>query len=154
MGEQAPEHQSRGLFGLLGKKEEEGNQTNVIHNHTTTPNYPADPLLASAAAEHSHGHAGQLTAEEAEQEKNAGLLGKIHRKNSASSSSSRDEEEGGEEKRQGARKKKGVKENLPAGRNSSDQCGRQGECGGQGEKKEGLVDKIKDKLPGHRNTNE
>jgi hypothetical protein len=97
MAEQAPEHQDRGMFGLFGKKkEEEGRQDDQItqtpatytHNEAQTEAasyYPTSPH----EVEHGpgHGHEGQLTPEEAEQQKHKGLVGKLHRTHSSSSSS-------------------------------------------------------------------
>lgn len=98
MAEQAPEHQDRSLFGLFGKKEEEGEKYDekiIPPPATQTDNeaqteaasyYPAAP---QPGIEHcqGHGHEGQLTPEEAEQQKHKGLMGKLHRTNSSSSSS-------------------------------------------------------------------
>nr|ABU89744.1 dehydrin-like protein [Picea abies] len=160
MAEQAPEHQDRGMFGLFGKKkEEEGRQDDQItqtpathtHNEAQTEAasyYPTSPH----EVEHGpgHGHEGQLTPEEAEQQKHKGLVGKLHRTHSSSSSSSSDEEEEGGKKKEVGRKKKGAKdknkEKLPVGgQHSSDQRA------DEEEKKAGLLDKIKEKLPGHDN---
>nr|ABS58629.1 dehydrin 4 [Picea abies] len=146
MAEQAPEHQDRGLFGLFGKKKEEGK-----HDDDQILHPPATHTQNEAAG---HGHEGQLTPEEAEKQKHTGLLGKLHRghthTHSSSSSSSSDEEEEGRKKKEGGRKKKGAKdknkEKLPGGgQHSSDQRA------GEEEKKAGLLDKIKEKLPGHDN---
>lgn len=167
MAEQAPEHQDRGLFGLFGNKKEEKEGTQNVQNMhppaAQTHNQSQSQSQAEAAAyypsppQHGADHCqGQVTSEEAKQQKHTGLMGKLrpsHGSGSGSgSSSSSDEEEEGEKK--GGRKKKGQKGKLPGGRNSSDQCGREGEYGNQGVEKEGMMDKIKDKLPGHRNANE
>jgi hypothetical protein len=155
MAEQAPEHQDRGLFGLFGKKKEEGKhdddqilQPPATHTQTEAASYYPTP--PQHGVEHGHGHEGQLTPEEAEKQKHTGLLGKLHRTHSSSSSSSSDEEEEGRKKKEGGRKKKGAKdknkEKLPGGgQHSSDQRA------GEEEKKAGLLDKIKEKLPGHDN---
>nr|ABK24884.1 unknown [Picea sitchensis] len=154
MAEQAPEHQDRGLFGLFGKKKEEGKhdddqilQPPATHTQNEAASYYPTP---QHGVEHGHGHEGQLTPEEAEKQKHTGLLGKLHRTHSSSSSSSSDEEEEGRKKKEGGRKKKGAKdknkEKFPGGgQHSSDQCA------GEEEKKAGLLDKIKEKLPGHDN---
>lgn len=161
--ETVPEHQDRGLFGLFGKKEEETKQGDHIkppastHTQTQTRDahlYPTNPPHGAVvnqphAQGYGHGHAGQVTAAEAEKQQHTGLLGKLHRTNSSSSSSSSSSDEEGGKKKEGGRKKKGlkdkVKEKLPGGHQaSSDAHGH----GYEGEKK-GLVDKIKDKLPGH-----
>jgi len=157
MAEQAPESQDRSLFGLFGKKKEgEGKDNDQIiqppathtgHNAAQTDAasyYPNAPQHGVEQCQ-GHGHEGQFTPEEAEKQKHTGKLRPKH--GSGSSSSSSDEEEEGK-KKEGGRKKKGAKEKLPGVRNSSDQYGN------DGVKKEGLLDKIKDKLPGHGNTNE
>jgi len=92
MAEQAPEHQDRGLFGLFGKKKEEGKhdddqilQPPATHiQNEAASYYPTPP---QHGVEHGHGHEGQLTPEEAEKQKHTGLLGKLHRTHSSSSSS-------------------------------------------------------------------
>jgi len=168
MAEQAPEHQDRGLFGLFGKKKEEteGNHdpegkhddqimqppATQIQNEAQTEAASYYPAAPHHGVEHfqGHGHEGQLTPEEAEQQKHTGLLGKLHRNHSSSSSSSSDEEEeGGKKKKEGGRKKKGAKdktkEKFAEGEHhSSDQC-----APAEEEKKTGLIEKIKEKLPGH-----
>merc|ERR1711915_731836 len=72
---------------------------------------------------YGHGHAGQVTAAEAEKQQHTGLLGKLHRTNSSSSSSSSSSDEEGGKKKEGGRKKKGlkdkVKEKLPGGHQAS-----------------------------------
>jgi hypothetical protein len=171
MSQQAPENQDRGLFGLFGKKNEEteGTQNDqMMHPPATqTHNQPQGHAQGAGyyptAAQHGgeqyegQGHQGQVTSEEAEKKKRTGLMGKLHPAHgsgsgSGSSSSSDEEDEG--KKKEGGRKKKGSKEKRQGGRDSSDQYGRVGEYGDQGVKKEGMMDKIKDKLPGHRNANE
>jgi len=158
MAEQAQEQQDRGMFGLFGKKEEEGRQDDQItqtpathtHNEAQTEAasyYPTSPHEVEHGS--GHGYEGQLTPEEAEQQKHKGLVGKLHRTHSSSSSSSSDEEEEGGKKKEGERKKKGSKDKTkeklpPGGQHSSDQCA------GEEEKKAGMVDKIKEKLPGHQ----
>lgn len=165
--ETVPEHQDRGLFGLFGKKEGEAKQGEHIKppvsTHTQTPDahlYPTNPPHAAAvnqpnAQGYGHGHAGQVTAAEAEKQQHTGLLGKLHRTNSSSSSSSSSSDEEGGKKKEGGRKKKGlkdkIKEKLPGGHQASSDAhghGYEGEKRHEGEKK-GLVDKVKDKLPGH-----
>nr|WIW57673.1 dehydrin family protein DHN5 [Pinus tabuliformis] len=151
MAEEAPEHQDRGMFGLFGKKkEEEGKQgDHIVQTPAQTEAASYYPAAPHHGVEHGHGHEGQPTPEEAEQQKHTGLMGKLHRTNSSSSSSSSDEEGKGGKKKEGGRKKKGSKdkskEKLPgAGQHSSDQCG------GKEEKKTGLLDKIKEKIPGQQ----
>jgi len=159
MAEQAPEHQDRSLFGLFGKKKEEGKndddqilQPPAAHTQNESQAEAASyyPTPPQHGVEHGHGHEGQLTPEEAEKQKHTGLLGKLHRTHSSSSSSSSDEEEEGRKKKDGGKKKKGAKdknkEKFPGGaQHSSDQYA------GEVEKKAGLLDKIKEKLPGHHN---
>jgi hypothetical protein len=96
MAEQAQEQQDRGMFGLFGKKEEEGRQDDQItqtpathtHNEAQTEAasyYPTSPHEVEHGS--GHGYEGQLTPEEAEQQKHKGLVGKLHRTHSSSSSS-------------------------------------------------------------------
>nr|UPC69859.1 dehydrin 3 [Larix kaempferi] len=161
MAEQAPEHQDRGLFGLFGKKKEdqEGMHDDQImqppasHTHnepqTEAASYYPTPPQHGVEHGHGHGHEGQLTPEEAEQQKHT----KLHGTHGSSSSSSSDEEEEGGKKKEGGRKKKGTKEKtkekLPGdGQPSSD------EYAVEEKKKAGLLDKIKEKLPGKHSSEE
>eukprot|EP00253_Pinus_taeda_P031952 PITA_31952 len=164
MAGEAPEHKDRGMFGLFGKeKEDEGKQSDHIGQAPgrteAAPYYPAAPQHGVEHG-HGHGHEGQFAPEEAKQQKHTG---KLHHTHSSSSSSSSDEEkEGGKKKegkkkKEGGRKKKGSKEKLPGdGKQYSDKQGKQypGQYGGEEEKKTGMLDKIKEKLPGHRNKND
>eukprot|EP00253_Pinus_taeda_P017922 PITA_17922 len=150
MAEEAPEHKDRGMFGLFGKKkEDEGKQSDQTPARTDAASYyPAAP---QHGVEQGH---GQFAPEEAEQQKHTG---KLHRTHSSSSSSSSDEEKEGGKKKEGGRKKKGSKEKLPGdGKQYSGEHGKQysGQHGGEEEKKTGMLDKIKEKLPGHRNKND
>ncbi|CAN6371842.1 unnamed protein product [Urochloa humidicola] len=131
------------------------------HVHTTA----GAEGYGNSVAEHQHGHAGDAAQVQpaAEEHRSRGIL---HRSGSSSSSSSSSEDDG-----MGGRRKKGlkdkIKEKLPGGHKDSQQnqataaggtYGQSGYAGtttahgtdgtGKGEKK-GLVDKIKDKLPGH-----
>jgi len=147
--EEAEQNKHAGL-GLFGKKEhEEGKHedenTDNEAQAETASYYPTPP---QHGVEHGHGHEGQLTPEEAEQQKHAGFLGKLHRTHSSSSNSSGDEEEEEEGRKKKDAKDK-TKEKLPGdGQHSSCQCA------GEEEKKAGPVDKIKEKLPGHPNKKE
>jgi hypothetical protein len=94
MAEQAPEHQDRSLFGLFGKKKEEGKndddqilQPPAAHTQNESQAEAASyyPTPPQHGVEHGHGHEGQLTPEEAEKQKHTGLLGKLHRTHSSSS---------------------------------------------------------------------
>ncbi|MGL6900094.1 hypothetical protein NBB33_23690 [Salmonella sp. NW1189] len=158
MAEEAPEHKDRGMFGLFGKKKEgEGKHSDEIGQTPArteaAPYYPAAPQHGVEHG-HGHGHEGQFTREEAEQQKHTG---KIHRTHSSSSSSSSDEEKEGGKRKEGGRKKKGSKEKFPGeGKQYSGQQGKQypGQHGGEEEKKTGMLDKIKAKLPGQHNKND
>nr|UPC69858.1 dehydrin 2 [Larix kaempferi] len=153
MAEQAPEHQDRALFGLFGNKEEkEGKHDTHPHNEAQTEAasyYPTPPAQHGVEHCHGHGHDGQFTPEEADQQKHT----KLHRTHSSSSSSSSDEEEEGGKKKEGGRKKKGTKDKTKEklagdGQHSSDQCAV------EEKKKAGLLDKIKEKLPGKHSSEE
>eukprot|EP01018_Ginkgo_biloba_P008686 Gb_07623 [translate_table: standard] len=128
----ATEQKDRGLFGLFGKKKEDG-QTHVdppLHSshNTATPHQPAphpygEPQHAAPPVVSHHEVPGSTPFEAnqyAPEKHEHGLQGKPHRTHSSSSNSSSDEEEGGRKKEgEGGRKKKGIK------------------------------DKVKEKLPGH-----
>jgi hypothetical protein len=98
---------------------------------------------------HGHGHVeeGKLHGEGEEKKHEGGLTGKLHRNNSSSSSSSSDEEvdENGEKKK----KKGGLRDKLKLhGRKKEEEQGHV-KFEQEGGEKKGLMEKIKEKLPGH-----
>ncbi|KAG2321106.1 hypothetical protein Bca52824_014319 [Brassica carinata] len=127
------EVKDRGLFDFLGKKEEVKPQET-----TTTPLDSAvehkaqitdEPAFVAKHEEEEHKPTllEQLHQKHEEEEENKpSLLQKLHRSNSSSSSSSEEEGEDGE-KRKKEKKKKIV----------------------EGDEKKGVMEKIKEKLPGH-----
>ncbi|GLJ18963.1 hypothetical protein SUGI_0339140 [Cryptomeria japonica] len=134
------DQQDRGLFGMFGKKHEEGSHgqpgpyTEQGYGYGKTELHHASPQgYTYEGAQNHHAPPTATYCEETtygiakphdihREEKSHGLLGKLHHKHSDSSSSSSSDEE---DKEGGGRKKKGLKE------------------------------KIKEKLPGHRrNKNE
>ncbi|KAJ0237499.1 Dehydrin COR47 [Hirschfeldia incana] len=126
------EVKDRGLFDFLGKKEE------VKPQETTTPlasevehkaqitEEPAFVAKHEEEKEHKPTLLEQLHQKHEEEEENKpSLLHKLHRSNSSSSSSSEEEGEDGEKRKK--EKKKIV----------------------EGDEKKGVMEKIKEKLPGH-----
>ena len=126
------EVKDRVLFDFLGKKEE------VKPQETTTPlasevehkaQITEEPAFVAKHEEEEHKPTllEQLHQKHEEEEENKpSLLQKLHRSNSSSSSSSEEEGEDGQ-KRKKEKKKKIV----------------------EGEEKKGVMEKIKEKLPGH-----
>ncbi|KAH9320212.1 hypothetical protein KI387_021981, partial [Taxus chinensis] len=130
----APEHQDRGLFGFGKKKEEETHEQHPTPEEV--PEYGPPPPECQGEGE-KKAHESVM-----EEIKEGNLIEKLHHPTNNSSSSSSSDEEGGE-KGEKKKKKGGLKEKLGGGHK------KEGEEHAQGEKKEGLLDKIKDKLPGH-----
>ncbi|CAH8342245.1 unnamed protein product [Eruca vesicaria subsp. sativa] len=116
------EVKDRGLFDFLGKKEE------VKPQETTTPlASEVEHKAQITEPEHKPTLIEQLHQKHEEEEENKpSLLHKLHRSNSSSSSSSEEEGEDGV-KRKKEKKKKTV----------------------EGDEKKGVMEKIKEKLPGH-----
>lgn len=166
--EEAEQQKHAGL-GLFGKKDEKEKHEEKTHTDNeaqieAASYYPAAPQHGVEHAQ-GHGHEGQFTPEEAEQQKHGGLLEKLHSTHSSSSSSSSDEEEE-EKKKEKEKKKKDAKDKTKKKlsgdeQHSSDQFGVEEEkkhssdqYGVEEEKKAGLLDKAKEKLPGHPNKGE
>ncbi|XP_062181851.1 dehydrin DHN3-like [Phragmites australis] len=150
------EHQ-KGQYGhgTTGRVDEYGN---VVAGHGTGTGTGGMGMRAHGGAGTGAGTGGQFQPAR-EQHKTGGIL---HRSRSSSSSSSEDDGMGGRRKK-GIKEK--IKEKLPGGQKDEQQghagmtggaCGQQGHTGmtgtgtgaeGTGEKK-GIMDKIKEKLPG------
>ncbi|URD83885.1 Dehydrin [Musa troglodytarum] len=143
------EVQDRGLFDFLGKKKEE-EKTEECH----------EEVLVSGVEKIHLEEAGK------EEDKKEGLLEKLHRSHSSSSSSSSDEEEedGGENKEK-KKKKKGlkekIKEKLGCDKKEGEEEAKLTEVHVEhevvaaaavtdGDDTVVVVEKIKEKLPGHK----
>ncbi|GLJ19014.1 hypothetical protein SUGI_0341000 [Cryptomeria japonica] len=156
--ENAGEHQDRGLFGLFGKKkEEETHQQHVSavdpHMAGVTPHEQghvgeAHPVPVS----HGHVEEGKVHGEGVEKKQEGGLMAKLHRSNSSSSSSSSDEEEDEKGEKKKKKKKGGLKDKIKLHEKKEEDHGH-GKTEEEGEKK-GLMEKIKEKLPGHNKEEE
>ncbi|URE27582.1 Dehydrin [Musa troglodytarum] len=147
--ESGEEVQDRGLFDFLGKKKEE-EKTEECH----------EEVLVSGVEKIHLEEAGK------EEDKKEGLLEKLHRSHSSSSSSSSDEEEedGGENKEK-KKKKKGlkekIKEKLGCDKKEGEEEAKLTEVHVEhevvaaaavtdGDDTVVVVEKIKEKLPGHK----
>ncbi|KAF8113700.1 hypothetical protein N665_0046s0049 [Sinapis alba] len=127
------EVKDRGLFDFLGKKEEVKPQetTTSLDSEVEHKAQITEPAAFVAKHEEEKEHKPTLLEQlhhkhEEEEENKPSLLQKLHRSNSSSSSSSEEEGEDGE-KRKKEKKKKIV----------------------EGDEKKGVMEKIKEKLPGH-----
>ena len=124
------EVKDRGLFDFLGKKDEvKPQETTTTPLDSEVEQITDEPAFVAKHEEEEHKPTllEQLHQKHEEEEENKpSLLQKLHRSNSSSSSSSEEEGEDGE-KRKKEKKKKIV----------------------EGDEKKGVMEKIKEKLPGH-----
>lgn len=146
------ESTDRGLFDFLGKKKEEKKpQEEALVSEFDQKVQICEPVHETKVEEGKH------------EEKKQSLLEKLHRSDSSSSSSSSEEEveEGGEKIKR--KKKKGLKEKFEekkAEKHEDDtsvpiiKCDDDEKTHAEPEEKKGFLDKIKEKLPGHKKTDE
>ncbi|XP_042033840.1 phosphoprotein ECPP44-like [Salvia splendens] len=136
----AVESTDRGLFGFGGKKEEaKCEETPIASEFEEKVKVSEEPVKE-------------------EEKKHEGLIEKLRRSDSSSSSSS-EEEEVGEDGLKKKKKKKGLKEKIVGEKEKE----KKAECEDtsvpvekyeEHEEKKGFLDKIKDKLPGGKKTEE
>lgn len=151
----AVETKDRGLFDFLGKKEEEKPQEEVIATDFEEKLQVSEP---ETKVEEEH-------KKKEEEEKKPTLFEKLHRSGSSSSSSSSDEEEGDdEEKKKKKKEKRSLKEKMKISGEKGEEKEHEDtsvpvevvhtETPHEPEDKKGFLDKIKEKLPGHKKADE
>ncbi|XP_061362936.1 phosphoprotein ECPP44-like isoform X1 [Gastrolobium bilobum] len=149
------EAKDRGLFDFLGKKKEEQKpqEEEVIVTEFEKVSVSEEPEIKFDEKKKEE--------KEEEGEKKHNILEKLHRSNSSSSSSSDEEGEDGEKKKKKKKEKKGLKEKIEGDHKHEDTTVPVEKVEvdyevdvAETEEKKGFLDKIKEKLPGHKKTEE